>query len=1043
MNSALAFTTQKLDAPPQARPFLRPGRSWLAAFGIALLGACDASSPAPSSNHAAGTVLVNPDTGDSFVVDANRGGQAGQIKLVGAYWGRLVDVRDVNGAQQFKDLVIGDNIASDGVHYDLELNEITDVETLTILHPAGSAEYAAAYAELERNLQPVMKLGENVPPTATLTAIPRNATLVLAFDDLLEHSEITPQNVRVLTGYPPVVPYEARVIADPSHGDLHDADGDGQVEFHTTRVLVDMTVSEFEAQQASPPPAVNALGLPQALVLDQPNLLVRIPTRAVPSIGQLSVLSNLAGSGMNAAANAPNGPSSATQDVVRSLRSSSADLQDPNNGFLASTPRPRLVGVQPIALLTVTPLGGVNYRISAAFDAATCAPRPKKGDVIRVSSSVVGVVDQDGTAPSAGTITDVVVRLESGNSTNFLPGPAQYLMRFDPAFGVPPACFVRIGPTPGAAPDQGVQPDSTFTVRFTKAMDPRSMSAFETFGITRVTNANPVIPFGNTIIGTIQASPDLREFTFTPQLPLERNPAQFPAGEEYRLTLAGGPGGVIDLSGKVLVDSLPPFLFRLDPAAGQARSRGFAFRFNSPDEDGNGAPELRGQFLYNLVKGTIRPRAVSRFSAVVDASQPVVGLMTPFTAPIQTPLSNLGSKLMHVWRYHDMGFSLVDEATLNLDVEGMSWAPLGVPQVDRFSEFRMAFSHSKFLPDEILNPMSLLPNFPNSGLVNGFDANVLDPTNDPLKVVHPKARGYDVQPVDAFVSSTGTVMMPYPLNRGVTPEQKLRYTFRDTGLLAVGGPNGQGVDTGILGAATGAAVKLYPEGQVPTLGLPLLMEFRCYPDDQAFGLNGFKVNLALNTSARPAFRAFSTGGVLANGTIVRVDPDNQPNANGGISPAGTPTPGNDDVFYLGQTDFVVRVNRVHTIWLDTLQFTAQYQTPVVEPPAALQPAGTQVVVALRGATNVTNGAPPTGGVIPRQNANAYDPYGDPKAAILVPSNFTATFPIGPGGVPDNTWKTNLAPLNNLRFVQARVTMISNPDTLLFPEITALGLGLQY
>src|ERR1044071_3237099 len=113
----------------------------------------------------------------------------------------------------------------------------------------------------------------------------------------------------------------------------------------------------------------------------------------------------------------------------------------------------------------------------------------------------------------------------------------------------------------------------------------------------------------------------------------------------------------------------------------------------------------------------------------------------------------------------------------------------------------MAFAHSKFPPDEEVNPMSLLPNFPNSGLVKTFDSNLLDPANDPLSPIHPKDRGYNVQPVDSFVASTGTLMMPYPLNRGLTKAQMQRYTFRDTNILAVGGPNGSGVETNINGFA--------------------------------------------------------------------------------------------------------------------------------------------------------------------------------------------------------------------------------------------------
>ncbi len=1004
----------------------------------------------------------DPATGLHFFVDANRSGQASEINLLGAFWGRLVDIYDFNPAtsettRQFKDCVIGENIDSDIIDYRLDRNSITDAETLTILHPAGSAAYLAAFQRIELQVQSVNPNGVNPPATANLSAIPRNAALVLKFDDLLDSSRITPENVSVLTGYPPIQPYAARVIPNSSHGDLFDADGDGIAEFHSTRIVVDLRVSQSEAQLSSPPLPINSLGLQEATVADQPNVILRVPTQTAAMVGQLGILTNLRGFGIGFKFNTPNDPESVTLDVVRSMRSSSADLQDPNHGFLPDSLAPRVIGVQGVNVLSVLPVGGTHFLFDALFDASVCAPQPRVGDELRIGAAVIAVVTQAGSAPSGGLITGVSVRLEVGSAANFLPGPAEYRMPFDPSIGLPPDCFVRFSPTPTQLPSQGVAPDSTITVRFSEPMDPASVSGLESLAVTRVTNASPIQLLGKTIVGTVQPSPDLREFTYTPVLPFERNPLSFPAGEEYKLALLGGPNGVHSLSGQPLADSLPAFNFRLDPAALAFGSRGFVFNFNSADQDGNGAPELRGQFLFDLSKGTIRPRPVTRFSAVADSSQPVVGLMIPFTGPVQTPLSNLGSKMMSVYRYHDLGLGLVDDSTLNIDVEGLSWAPSIAPQVDTFSHFRMAFCHSKFLPDEALDAFSLLPSFPSSGLVKTFDGNQVDPVLDPLKIVHPKSKGYSVQPLDSFVSSTGTLMMPYPLNRGLPHSQFIRYTFRDTGLLAVGGPNGSGVETDINGIALGIpSVKFYGPNKVPSLGLPLLMEFRCYPDTGAFGLNGFKVDLALNSSARPAFRAFSTGGVLATGALYKVNPDEQPNATGGITAGGLPTgPGSeiDPMFYLGQADFVVRVNRVHTVWLDTLQFTAQFQPPIVEPPKSLQPPGTEVIVALRGALTVTNGAPSPGGALPRNDATRYDPYGDPKAAAVSPPlpfiNFTEVFPLDQNGLPDKTWKTNMALLNSgpggtaPRFVQARITMFSNPNTLRVPEISAMGIALKY
>ena len=200
----------------------------------------------------------------------------------------------------------------------------------------------------------------------------------------------------------------------------------------------------------------------------------------------------------------------------------------------------------------------------------------------------------------------------------------------------------------------------------------------------------------------------------------------------------------------------------------------------------------------------------------------------------------------------------------------------------------------------------------------------------------------------------------------------------------------------------------------------------------------------MNSSARPAFRAFSSGGVGGGGAVVQVDPDNEATARGNLGqPGSLPV---DNVFHIGQADFVVRVNRVHSIWFDTLAFTTQFQQPIVHPPSSFQPAGTQVVTAIRGATNVTNGSPAAGSPQPRNNANAYDAYGDPKANIVAPgvvTNFVATYPLGPLGQPDNTWKQVPSQANNARFVQARITLVSNPVTLGVPAISGFGLSFSY
>jgi hypothetical protein len=94
---------------------------------------------------------------------------------------------------------------------------------------------------------------------------------------------------------------------------------------------------------------------------------------------------------------------------------------------------------------------------------------------------------------------------------------------------------------------------------------------------------------------------------------------------------------------------------------------------------------------------------------------------------------------------------------------------------------------------------------------------------------------------------------------------------------------------------------------------------------------------------------------------------------------------------------------------------------------------------------MTNGTYHPGSPLPARDASKYDAYGDPVANNTVPilNNFKVTHPLGAGGQPDKSWKSDPALLNNLRFVQMRVTMISNPVSLQAPAITGFGVSLTY
>lgn len=698
---------------------------------------------------------------------------------------------------------------------------------------------------------------------------------------------------------------------------------------------------------------------------------------------------------------------------------------------LAAAGAPRVLGEQLVDVLSVQPLGGGRVLVDYAFGVTACATAPAPGDLLEFPSVVAEVIEHDGTHdPSSGTILGVPLQLLAGGPDGVAAGPARYVAPFDPA-GDLPACFVAFSPAPSAPPAQGVDASADLTVRFDQPMDPKSFEAFRTFGVERGWSAPPL---EQQVVGFVAAGPGLERFGFTPSVPLSTVAPVSPAA--YRFDLDGSPAGLTALDGTPLADDLPAVDFELDPAQPAHDTSGFVLAFDQLDEDGNGSPELRGQLILDLAAERLHTRPVTRFSTTLDGSQTLMAFMTPYPVGVTTPLSPFGSKLSSVWRYVDMGFSLLDEAYHNLDVEGLYWSPQGQVSADQFTELELVLGHSGFLPDEAVG-VSLLPSFVASGLSNTYAANYLDAP----AVVHPKA-AYQVDPLDLITSASGTPLMPWPLNQGVPPSQYTYWTYRDTAVTEVGAPNGVGADplraTQVLGGA--ATVQgLYAPDEVPSIGLPLLTEFRVWPDLSAQGGNQLRVALAINSSANPYFRTYSTGGMLPNGGQVLVDPDNQQIGSGGVDPTtGTPTPSRDNVVHHGQVDFVVRVSRAHTVWFDT-GGAPSFVPAVIEPAAAMQPAGTQVVVAFRGADAITSAVPSSW-----EATTWLDPYGDSFDLAQITK-------LGGAGAPDPSftvgflngdpgWKSDPSELDGARFLQARITMISNVETGTTPELAGLGIA---
>jgi len=1092
-----------------------------AGFAVALVGlsGCGGGNLRRESvtGYPVGSLQSNPSTtapSSLFVVDPNFGGQQTSLKLKEVFWGRLVDIVDSTDARQATDAVVG-QLLDDSTAYEFDTNPITDKTTVKIRFAVGTPQYADAYENLlsDANLTRVADVGLN--PVVTIPFIPRNAAIILKFDDLLDPATIDGLTIRVRTGNPPETPFLGRITADYNHGDLAEFNGQPGLEFYTTRVVIDSTVSSFDASSTGLP--VNSLGYPGSLSLGQANLQIRIPTQVDAESNQTRILKNPTNHEVSSSGNGTLDDDSLTLDLVRTLRTGGTGdaTGDPNNGFLPDSEAPSILGTQPVRFedadddgQTIEPIPGTNpqlYRTDLAYAFIPCALRLRRGDVIQQSvngCTVFAVVScapgQDcGTGPATGSASNGVLSrvyfsyIRADDPANpdddacalqnfVISQVAQLGVEYTPALhpGAEP-CFLTFSSV-GAPPNRSVATDSTVSIRFSEPMDPASLTAFDTFTLTRYdqgytdSTADPldtdpqnlptVAPtYRNFVVGRVSGSPDLREFKFRPTLPFNHTTGR---SEALYLTLSvptGTSPGVRDLAGNGLEVTFATsgtaasdgiVGFELDSTAAEQRTDGFVFRFDTadmvpgteaappvsdPDFPGFDLPEFRGEFLIDGLNELLRPRPVTRFQVAADRTQAIPSLMVPFATGVQTPISRYGSKLQTLWRYCDVGFALLDEQFFNLDIEGLYWGPAGGAVVsDTIPRFEIGLATSFKIPDEAIDA-NLLPIFPNSGIDPTFSQNVLDTANDPLRTVHPGAfgtPGYLIQPINAIVTATGTTVMPWPLNRNVAADKRSYYTWRNTSVLARGGPNGRGVDV------TYAAPDILPPigtpdppafiaGQVPSIGLPLLMEFRCYPNEAITGANSFDISLAAANSSRPNFRAFSTGGLSTNGLVTR-EPDLQDIALGGFNPNSTPTPGGatlpvDNSFYIGAADIVIRVSRAFSNWFDSGSSGARYMEPLIEPVAADQPSGTQIQLAFRGANAATSTAL-------RWNADLLNAYGEATGAQ--PTYFQNIA----------TWRNTMALISSpdgiqpgARFFQMRLTFVSNAATNLAPTLSALGI----
>ncbi|MEZ6020627.1 MAG: hypothetical protein R3F17_11140 [Planctomycetota bacterium] len=164
---------------------------------------------------------------------------------------------------------------------------------------------------------------------------------------------------------------------------------------------------------------------------------------------------------------------------------------------------------------------------------------------------------------------------------------------------------------------------------------------------------------------------------------------------------------------------------------------------------------------------------MSRFTIAADRQQTVPGLMIPFSAGIQTPLSNLGSKARILYRFLDMGWTPVKTRPRRTSTF-MVWPGSGERPRDLrlLLGVRDAHAHPLRSGRDHRSGHGVAP-VAAVRLQAVYTSNLLDGVADPQKVVSPRADGYIVDPGNVFsVAGTTTQFMPFPMNQNLDPARK-------------------------------------------------------------------------------------------------------------------------------------------------------------------------------------------------------------------------------------------------------------------------------
>ncbi len=1006
-----------------------------------------------------------------------------ELVLESVEWGRLVDVLDANGKLVKQDVLIRESLQDQTGRYTLGVNPITQSELLSIHEAEGDPQFAVLLQAAQTGRTAIIGKGFSEPGPFSMVA--RNGAIRLQFSELIDPSSVTRDTIQLAVGEQAASSQQVRYVVDNSTFDI-DGNPKGVV-------ILDTTVSATDS--ASLGIQQNGIGLPASYTTDQANVAIRIPTQIDPIEGQFEVLRNL--SGNHSIAPTSSDPLELSQlgqhpIIVRALRSGNSD--DPYNGFLLDNLNPYLVGEFDSNIWTLNAVGGgseefmLKYSIKAQFCRAI---HPKLGDVFSLGELILQVVKiEDASSPSAYQVHVVKVSgLADVPVGDFSSSPlaAQLTSKYTSQDSDLQLCYLRFDPEPEfGLPARGIDPASTISVRFSEAINIQSVRSMESmvcisyidspapansnssqeaiddwaarqFNYPRAETVGEYIDrqlgyqqsgsgSGRLKFGSIVASLDAHEFTLASSFGLSDSHGD---GNNLHLALAlrTDAKGIVDLAGNRLnaADFVAGTIGQSElitpgSVSPWPSNRYFALRFNSTDENNDGRSEYVGQFDFTS-PGEMRGRPVSRYSRLADSSNVYVNEHFQLDYAVLTPLTPAGAVLQTCWPYHTLGFGLMSPSELNIDVEGMNWSPFsGVVYDDNFEHYSIALSHSERTPDTLINTGSGYPQYPNSGLqrFKEFDENVLgwkaeDSEFDEVVVADGT---YNISANSAFLASSGNKMVPWM-------EFERSYTWRDNAIPQYESLDGGGYLGGKAGGSLNPEVTGLPEvwgpGKHRSIGVPLLARFRCYPEGEKFGANGFQVQLMCGSKPLPAFRVFSAGGVDSSGTWNQVIPDD-PGSNGTFpsggyhGTTGVKTAGYGPELYWQQIDFVVRVSRVYTHWFSFGGRPESLSEITMEPRPEDQPTGTKVVLDFRGCNTIdTTGCENSNAL---NDANSLDLYGD--VDLLGHGCGSISTPTG--------WKENMTHLldhqsgQEFNYFQARLSFVSNVELELEPMLGGMGFA---